>query len=162
MDRRDKYQEERHLLSDSSGEGMSDFDADDKAKMMAFLDALDVMEDDAMAPSAGVKSAVMAEFKKGKNRKGAIWLNGFWAWFWPEGKPVFRTPAFQMAVVVGCVVIVLMAVNMFDADQALEEQTVAQDVSKQESETQEFERKVEDKRFADEEKEASEVGELEN
>ncbi len=121
------YLHERYLNSELTKEELAGMDQ--------MLDGVDDWAQEELKPGAHVKRALMAEMAKNRQKKGIVWLNGFWAWLMPEGKSFHRTPLFQLGLTVACVVLVVTAVNVMDGGDSVkknglamnEEQSVAEE-----------------------------------
>lgn len=77
-----------------------------RAMLMNIRESLAVEED--FMPDAGLKSSLMAQFEK-QNGK-VVYLNQSNGFFFPKGRPFYKSPAFQLAVAASIVIAFFMYV----------------------------------------------------
>lgn len=82
----------------------------------SFMQAMDAWDEDDLAPSAGVKKQLMADFKAQHSKDRLVWLNSFWLLLWPKDKSWYQTPGVQLLSMATIVLVAVFVFNNMDKD----------------------------------------------
>lgn len=70
-----------------------------------------VLAQEKIEPSSNLRNGVMAHLNQKQAAPKGLWLNGIAAFFFPQNKPVYRYPSFQLAAVAALFVTVVLIYN---------------------------------------------------